>query len=215
MKGVIRVGCADRSRSARTAIEKCLEGQPDLRLVGSWTKAESAMPAVIKAELDLLLLAMELPGQSGLESLREIRKTQPRLKVIITADPKTRPDALDVVRAGAYGLLVKPVADDCLIGAIRSAHRGRTVFCVQARRQVIDACLGVEPCSELPTGRQLSRREREVLQLLREGYTDQQIAALMGVSLNTEKEYLKNAYKKLGVHSRVQAVKQIDQLNLC
>lgn len=212
MKGAIRVGHVDGSGSALKSVRRALADSPDMCLANSWPDAESAMPSLLKDEVDLLLLGVELSGMSGIECLEHLRRMRPQLKVIMTAKTTDAADPLALVRASSYGLLVKPFDVDKLVDFLRQVIRGRTVFCPRIRQRVLDACLGIEPSEQPPNGQPLSPREREVLQLLAEGYTDKQIAEILGVKPNTEKEYVKKAYKKLGVHSRVQAVRSLGGL---
>jgi two-component system response regulator NreC len=148
-----------------------------------------------------------MPLLNGLEATRQIKMQCPGVKVLILSMHDNEEYIRQVLEAGAMGYILKDAAARELIGAIQSVHRGEAVLSPAVTRLVIEDYLrwgGARPQEETDS---LSPREREVLQLIAEGYTNKQIAEILSISIKTVQAHRNNLMQKLDLHDRGELIK--------
>jgi DNA-binding NarL/FixJ family response regulator len=184
-----------------------LEGQPDFEVVQS----VQTLPDLWKAlehSPDILILDLNLNGQSSLEFLAEIRAILPRLKVLAFSSYNTPNLVKQAFRAGCHGYLLKDTTREGLLEALYSLsaeapYYGKGVARGPARiKGAPDA---------FPRLHSLSRREREVVALLRQGLDSQSIAAALHISKHTVQSHRKSIFRKLGVRSAAELIKYLHE----
>jgi len=206
---VIRIVVADDHTLIREGIRALLALVPDMSLVGEAKDGTEAVRVVVDARPDVLLLDMRMPGGDGLWVVRELRRREllPSTLILSTFDDDAA--ALDVVRAGARGFLLKDVTLDRLVDAVRTLAAGGTMIrpLMTARAEGELATRGVQvpaaPDGELAD---LTEREREVLRLLASGFSNREIARALFVAEGTVKNHVSNILTKMGVRDRTRAV---------
>ena len=205
---MIRIVVADDHRLVREGIRALLALVPDMSLVGEAKDGTEAVRVVVDARPDVLLLDMRMPGGDGLWVVRELRRREllPSTLILSTFDDDAA--ALDVVRAGARGFLLKDVTLDQLVAAVRTLAAGGTMIrpLMTARAEGELATRGVQipaaPDGELAD---LTEREREVLRLLASGFSNREIAGALFVAEGTVKNHVSNILTKMGVRDRTRA----------
>jgi NarL family two-component system response regulator LiaR len=197
----IRVMIVDDHAVVRGGLSNFLQVHKDLELVG---EAENGVEAVRRAQQllpDVVLMDLKMPEMDGVAATREIRARNPKVRVIVLTSFAEDNMVQGALQAGATGYLLKNVTGAELANAIRAAHAGRMTLSSEATEALVHAATHpIVPADEL------TEREREVLVLMVDGLSNQEIANRLFLSLGTVKFHTGNIYSKLGVDSRVAAV---------
>ena len=206
---MIRIVIADDHVLVRDGIRALLALVPDMSLVGEAKDGTEAVRVVVDARPDILLLDMRMPGGDGLWVVRELRRREllPATLILSTFDDDAA--ALDVVRAGARGFLLKDVTLDQLVDALRTLAAGGTMIrpLMTAHAEGELATRGVQiPATPDGEVADLTEREREVLRLVASGFSNREIARALFVAEGTAKNHVSNILTKLGVRDRTRAV---------
>ncbi len=190
---------ADDHILVRQGIRKLLETREDFRIVGEASDGEEAVKLVAEKKPDVALMDLWMPRLSGIDATRRIDKRGLGTKVLVLSMHESRAYVEEVLRAGAAGYIVKNAAADDLIEAIDAVRDGASYLSPAITQQVVDVI--ARPARASPSGLGvLTDREREVLQLIAEGLSSKEIAAMLGVSLKTIDSHRSNLMEKLDIH---------------
>ena len=192
----IRVLCVDDHRLMREGIARIVGVQPDMTVVAEASNGENAITQFLASRPDVTLMDLQLPVTSGPEATRRIRELDGSARIIVLTMYNGDEDVYRAFEAGAMGYVLKDTISDDLIHTIREVHAGRAVLTPEIQ-QVLDER------ARLPI---LSVRERQVLELMAEGMRNKEIAATLGISLDTAGMHVKHLFAKLEVHDRTAAV---------
>lgn len=210
----IRIFIIDDHPWVRSGLEIFLQVYRDLQFVGQATTAADALEALEEADPDVVLVDLKLPGESGLEAIRAIRKRFPAIRIVVLTSLEETFWVEQAVQAGAIGYLIKTISARELAEAIRVAYSGKPALGELAAQALIDAALRV-PLGQSPARHyELTQRESEVLQLMVQGLNNNQIGKELSVSRSTIKTHVSNILGKLGVENRVEAVRMAVQMGL-
>ena len=181
-----------------------------IEVVGEAATAAEAIEEAARLEPDVVLMDVRLPDGSGVTACREIRANNPRTRVLFLSAFKDDSALLATAFASAGGYLLKEIGADHLIQAIRAVASGLSVLGPGVVHTVLGHLRTVGAASERdPAGEALSNQQRRVLALVADGKTNKEIAAAMGLSPKTVKNYLSAAFEKLQVSRRSEAVARI------
>ena len=206
---MIRVGLADDQALVRGGFRALLEAQPDITIAFEASDGEEAVSRAVRERPDLVLMDIRMPKLDGLEATRRIaaddRCSDTRVVILTTFDLDEY--VFEAVRAGASGFLVKDTEPDELIRAVHTVVAGDALLSPGVTRQLIEefARRAKQP-PKLPDLDQLTDREREVVALVGEGLTNDEIAQRIFVSAATAKTHVSRAMLKLGARDRAQLV---------
>ena len=205
----IKVLIVDDHAVLRQALKLLLEAQNEVDVVGDAGNGREALDAVEKLHPDVVVMDMVMPGLNGLEATRQIRRRSPKSKVLILTGYMEDEQILAALRAGASGYVVKKSDVQELLLGIQSVHRGNTYFSSSiSDGDAVQDYLWQAKKPEAKTGFDLlTSREREVLQLIAEGYSNQRIAGELFISVKTVETHRARINRKLGVHSGVELVR--------
>jgi NarL family two-component system response regulator LiaR len=196
----IRVLLVDDHVMLRRGLATFIKVYDDLELAGEAGSGEEAIPLCAQLLPDVVLMDMVMPDMDGVTATRAIRQQFPEVQVVALTSFKDKGLVQDALQAGAIGYLLKDVSADELAQAIRAAHAGRATLSPGAAQALVQAA------AQPPTpGRDLTKRERDVLALLVEGLNNTQIAERLVVSPSTVKSHVSHILAKLGVASRTEA----------
>ena len=180
-----------------------------IEIVGEAGTAAAAIEEAARLEPDVVLMDVRLPDGSGVTACREIRAANPRIRVLFLSAFKDDNALLATAFASASGYLLKEIGAEHLIQAIRAVASGLSVLGPGVVHTVMGHLRTTGTVSEDPAGEPLSKQQRRVLTLVADGKTNKEIAAAMGLSPKTVKNYLSTVFEKLQVSRRSEAVARI------
>jgi len=201
--GPISLVIVDDHVLVRQGIRAFLETHTDLSIVGEAEDATTATAVCAKHKPDVALVDLVMPG-GGITATRDIRAVSPDTQVVLLTSFDDAQQILAAVQAGALSCLLKDVDADSLADTVRKAARGESVLHARVAGHLMEALRrGAMPAAQMLET--LSAREREVLSLMAEGLSNQQIADQLGIGEKTVKTHVSNVLAKLGVGDRTQA----------
>jgi len=169
--------------------------QPDMRVVGEFPDAESAMDALNGIIPDVILMDLRLPGMSGLSAIRWIHEQHPHIRVIVLTTYEGDEDIHQALLAGASSYVIKGMENDQILDTIRKVCSTTKYLPAQISRVV-----GSRPLDDL------REREKEVLLLMAEGMSNRDIAEELSISERTVKYHVGMIFERFGVEDRIQAL---------
>ena len=200
----IHVGIVEDNRSVRENLAEFIEGTPGFACVAACATAEEALRKLPAIRPDVALVDINLPGKSGVDFVKEFRGLCPGTQLIMLTVEAESARVFESLKAGATGYLVKHVAAEEILEAIREVHAGGAPMSSQVARMVVGTFR--EPPPTRATDVQLSVRETEILGLLAKGHRSKEIADVLGIGVGTVNTHVRHIYEKLHVRSRAQAV---------
>jgi two-component system response regulator NreC len=203
----IRVLLADDHTILRDGIRALLVDQADIEVIGEAEDGLSTVKMVGKLKPDVVIMDIAMPLLNGLEATRQIQRDYPQVKVLILTMHDNEEYIRQVLAAGALGYVLKDAAAHDLLGAIRAVQRGEAVLSPAITRLVIEDYLRWGDIRPADTSNGLTPREREILQLIAEGYTNKEIAEILSLSVKTIQSHRSNLMGKLDLHDRGELIK--------
>jgi two-component system response regulator NreC len=204
----IRVLVVDDHTIVRDGIRALLGLAGDIEVVGEAENGREALDRVRELVPDVVLMDVAMPTMDGLEATRRIHREFPQTKVLALTQYDDREYVFSVVEAGAQGFISKTAASAEVVSGIRAVHRGDSFLSPSVARLLVEHYRegATTRKSQDPYG-QLTDREREILKLLAEGYTGQEIAEMLVISPKTVEGHKTNLMSKLDIHNRIDLVK--------
>ena len=201
---VARVLLADDHAVVRSGLQLVLEAEPDLAVVAEAGDGAEAVDAVAAHDIDLAVLDVAMPRLTGLQAASRITQQHPDVRVLMLSMHDNELYFFEALKAGASGYVLKSAADRDLVEACRATLRGEPFLYPAAAAALIrDYLVRAREGDATPTD-PLTPREVEVVKLIAEAHTNEQIAALLVISRNTVERHRANILEKLGMRDRVE-----------
>ena len=204
----IRILLVDDHTLFRSGVRLLLQRQPDFEVVAEAGDGVEGLKRAKELKPDVVLLDLNLPGLSGLETLQLLTQDLPSCAVIILTVSEEADELGQALRDGARGYLVKNIDADALTSAIRRAAGGEPVIAESMTAKLVEQFRGQGGPGAQPAGggdrNRLTARERQIVQWLARGASNKVIARELDVSESTVKIHVQNVLKKLNLTSRVQ-----------
>src|SRR5262245_5941354 len=200
---MIRILIADDHDVVRSGLRHIVEAQPNWQVVAEAGDGKEAVQKALETKPDVAVIDYSLPLINGVEATRQIRAAQPRTEVLIFTMHDNETLIQELLKAGARGYLLKTDARRHLIGAIEALAAHKPFFTAKVSEALLDSFLS-RPARE---GSALTHRERGVVQLIAEGYTNKQIANLLDISLETVETHRAAIMRKLNLSSSAALVR--------
>ena len=199
---MIRVLLAEDHTIVRKGLRSLLDAESDIQVVGEAENGREAIDKVEELRPDIVVMDITMPGLNGLEATRQIKKRFPDVQILILTVHTSEEYVVQILRAGASGYLVKQAAPTELISAIQAASRGEAFLSPSISKKVVeDYVQRAGVTAESDSLQRLTAREREVLQLIAEGYSTREIAEQLHISVKTAETHRAHLIEKLGIHS--------------
>jgi two-component system response regulator NreC len=204
----IRVLVTDDHAIVRDGICALLALTGDIEAVGVAANGREALEMVRELTPDVVLMDIAMPIMGGVEATRRIRKEFPKVQVLVLTQYDDKAYVFPVIEAGASGFISKTAVSSELAAGIRSVYRGDSFLSPSVARFLVEDYQQVASMKENqdPYG-QLTNREREILKLVAEGNTTQEIAAMLVLSPKTVERHKTNLMAKLDIHNRTELIK--------
>jgi DNA-binding NarL/FixJ family response regulator len=203
----IRILLADDHTVVRKGLRLLLESQPGLTVVAEAADGRAAITLAEQNMPDVVVMDIAMPTLNGIEAARQITSKLPQIAVVFLSMHSDESYVLKALKAGARGYLLKDSAEHDLIQAVRAVTQGKSFFSPAISRMLVEDYMRelqerqIEDSYEL-----LTTREREVLQLLAEGKSNKEVAAVLNLSLYTVETHRGNILQKLNLHSGAELI---------
>jgi two-component system response regulator NreC len=205
---MIRVLLADDHRMLREGIRALLERQDDITVVGEASDGRETVRLAVSLCPDLVVRDVSMPLLNGIEATRQIKRDCPKVRVLILTVHEQKDYVAQLLVAGADGYIIKRAAGEELIAAIRTVCQGQAFLHPSVTKVVVDDYVKRLQEGDGPEAyRILTQREREVLQLIAEGYTNREMADLLHISIKTVQNHRSKIMSKLDLHDRGELIK--------
>lgn len=204
MDEVIKVLLVDDHEMVRMGLAAYLATEPMIEVVGEASDGEEGVRLAEHFKPDVILMDLVMEGMDGIEATRMIRKVHPNGKVIVLTSFIDDEKVYPVIEAGAFSYLLKTSRANEIVQAIQQAYRGQAVFEEQVTNKIMTRMIGGDKPTDLPHFL-CTPREMEILQLIAEGKSNQEIADELFIGIKTVKTHVSNVLSKLGVDDRTQA----------
>lgn len=198
MSPVITILVIDDHPLMQIGIKAVIHGQEDLSIIGEARDGQTAIELFRRLQPGVVLMDLRLPGKTGIEATTAITSEFPQARVLVISNYDGDEDISQALDAGAAGYLFKSVMEDELLDAIRQVHAGKRYL---PRNVTLRLHERTEPV-------RLTQRENDILTMLGKGFSNKELARILGVSTDTVKTHLKNLFRKLNVSDRAEAVRE-------
>ena len=203
-KAVVRILVADDHAIFRDGLRKLLEGAEDVQIIGEASNGNECVKMLARLKPDILLLDLRMPEKDGLGVLEEINFDTVQTRVIVLTAAEDDRDVVRAMRLGARGVVLKQSASDLLLKSIRKVHDGEIWLDNRMTAEVIDAFKKSAEAGQRREKPLLSDREKEIVQLVAQGFRNREIGEKLFISEQTVKNHLHNIFDKLGVSDRLE-----------
>ncbi len=202
---MIKVAIVEDNNTIREGLAALINGTEGYTCVGAYSTSEKFLQQIPLTKIDVALMDIGLPGMNGIEALKKARELNPDLNILMLTIYEESEVVFEALCAGACGYLVKKTPPSRLLEAIKDIYEGGSPMSSQIARQVITE-FQKEKTAIDNSEYSLSNREKEVLNLLSNGKSYQEIGEKLFISVDTVRHHIRNIYRKLHVHSQSEAV---------
>lgn len=200
---MIRVLLYDDAEQFRETMGMLLDQTDEFAVIGKFANCEAAQADVALLKPDVVLMDIDMPGASGIEGVRMIRKKNQQVKIIMLTVFDDNRNIYDAIRYGANGYILKKSAPSAIVNAIKDVYDGGAPMNSSIATQVLQMFAGMLP-GDMNYG--LTEKERAVLKSLVDGNSYKMVAADLSISIDTVRSHIRNIYEKLQVNSKSEAV---------
>ncbi len=204
----IRVLIVDDHVIVREGLRALLEAQPDIEIVSEAASGEEAVNKTREVQPDIVLMDITMPGMNGLEATGQIRQHSPNVKILVLTMHESDDYFFRSLEVGASGYFIKGGSSSELVTALRAVWQGDVfIYPTMAKKLLSDYLQRVRTGHDKESYDGLTNREREILKLIAEGHTNQEIADLLVISTATVQTHRAHIMAKLNLHSRTELIK--------
>jgi len=199
-----RILLADDHAVVRRGLRLVLDGEPDLEVVAEAGDGAEALERARDGTVDLAILDISMPRMTGLQAARELTRRRPELPVLMLSMHDNEQYLFEAIKVGAAGYVLKSAVDRDLVEACRSAMRGEPFLYPGAVRALMREYLDRARAGETLHDELLTPREEEIVKLVAEAHTNEEIGELLHISKKTVERHRANILEKLGMRDRVE-----------
>lgn len=207
---------ADDHSILRTGVAAILNAQPNMEVIGEASDGMESLHKSIKLKPNMLITDLSMPKTNGTETIREIKKRNPDIKVVVLTMHSDEENVHSALDAGANGYVLKDDSHKDLLDAINNVADGKMHLSPSICRNVINGYLNPSNTFvPVRSHQNLTQREKEVLKLIAEGYRSKDIAEYLSISIKTVEKHRSNLMKKLELHNISEITKYAISNGLC
>jgi DNA-binding NarL/FixJ family response regulator len=199
---MINVAITDDQAIILNGLQKILADSPHINIVGVFSNGDDLLDFLTRNQPDLLLLDIQMPGKTGLELATIISKTYKQIKMIALTNIDVLAQVKKMLQQGCMGYLLKDASPAIIVQAIETVYEGQQFLQEEIQRQLLNSLTDPKP-SQL-----ITRREKEILQLIAQEFTNQEIADQLYLSLRTVENHRNSLLHKLGVKNTAGLVRE-------
>jgi DNA-binding NarL/FixJ family response regulator len=199
-----RILVADDHPIVLRGLRMVLDAQPDLQVVAEATDGDEALERALSEDVHLAILDISMPRMTGLQAAREITRRKPDVRVLMLSMHDNEQYLFEAIRAGASGYVLKSAVDRDLVEACRAAMRGEPFLYPGGVRALMREYLERARAGDAVSGELLTPREEEIVKLIAEAHTNDEIAEMLVISKKTVERHRANILEKLGMRDRVE-----------
>jgi len=188
----------------REGLKQFISLNPEFTILGTFQTAEEAIQKLPQLNPDIVIMDINLPGMSGIECIKLIKKKIPRTQFMMFTVYENDEKVFEALKAGASGYLLKNTGLLQLIAALKELHNGGSPMSANIARKLVNLFQDEHVAEEPASG--LSKRENEILLLLSKGLLYKEIADQLGISVGTVRQHIHKIYEKLHVQNRTEAL---------
>jgi two-component system response regulator NreC len=203
----IRILIADDHSIVREGVRMILDGQEDFEVVGEASTGRQALEEARRLRPDVVVMDISMPDMTGIEATRKIRSELSQTQVMGLTMHEDESYVFELLKAGAAGYVLKRAAAEDLVAAVRASHQGEAFLYPTVAKLVVQDFLQRATAQDRATLDGLTEREREVLTLIAEGLTNQEIAGRLYISIKTVQTHRAHIMEKLNLHDRTELVR--------
>jgi DNA-binding NarL/FixJ family response regulator len=199
-----RILIADDHPIVLRGLRTVLNAQPDFEVVAETTDGEDAVAQALGQDVHLAILDISMPRKTGLQAAREISQRRPDVRVLILSMHDNEQYLFEAIKVGASGYVLKSAVDRDLVAACRAAMRGEPFLYPGGVRALMRDYVERARAGEVGRGDVLTPREEEIVKLIAEAHTNEEIGELLFISKKTVERHRANILEKLGMRDRVE-----------
>ena len=199
---MIRVAIIEDNEAYRKSLEALISKTNDLEIVYTAHNCKAIAETIAIILPDVLIMDIEMPGVSGIEGVKLIKQHSPDTNIIMLTVFEDEANIFESIKAGAIGYLLKKDPPENILNAIRQVHRGESIMNGKIARKVLQFFNTKEVVRPSLEEYKLTRREKEILELLMNGLSYKEIASQCTITMDTMFSHIRKIYTKLNVHSR-------------
>jgi len=198
----IRVLIADDHTIVRSGVRLLLEGEADMEVSGEALTGDAAVEMAEALQPDVVLMDIAMPGLDGMEATRRIKEKSPHIAVLVLTMHRSDEHFFAMLKAGASGYVLKAAETNELLSAIRNVARGEAFLYPAMAKRLMQDYLSRSPASNDPEDSRLTPREKQILRMVADGYTNKEIADRLVLSPSTVHSHRYNLMRKLNLNTQ-------------
>jgi len=199
----INILIVDDHAVVRTGISAWIASEPDLFLSGEAADGEEAIAKALELQPDVILMDLILPKKDGIDAIKEIIQGNPEARILVITSFSEKDNAIQAIKAGAMGFMMKDTSPESMLQAIREVHQGNPWLSAEITRMLIHE--DIRAAETISPVEKLTDREMDVLRLIAQGLPDKDIANQLTISKATVRYHVTNILTKLRLENRTQA----------
>jgi len=200
----IRILIADDHPVVLRGLRIVLKAQPDLEVVAEATDGDEAVEQALSQDVHLAILDISMPRKTGLQAAREISRRRPEVRILILSMHDNEQYLFEAIKVGASGYVLKSSVDRDLVEACRAAMRGEPFLYPGGVRALMRDYVERARAGDIGRGEVLTPREEEIVKLVAEAHTNEEIGEMLFISKKTVERHRANILEKLGMRDRVE-----------